>query len=178
MIRFENQKSAAVPAQEVFVSHPLDSDLDLDTLELGAFGFGDLVVNIPPGLQNFETRVQYQNLDGSPLLIDVSIQLNVADRQLQWTMRSVDPNTGLLPEGLFDGFLPPNLTPPIGEGYVTYRVSVLAPLRRERGLIRRLRSCLIRTSRSLRHPRSIRWTPPLRRVKSQCLRIRRPLGSH
>ena len=39
-IRFENEPNATAPAQVVYVSHVLDSDLDIRTFRLGSFGFG------------------------------------------------------------------------------------------------------------------------------------------
>ncbi len=121
-IRFENQKTALAPAQEVFVTHPLDEDLDLSTFELREFGFGDQVIEVPRGLQAYQKRVDYQNQDGSPLTVELTVALDAAARQVIWTFRSLDPDTGLLPDGVFDGFLPPNQVAPTGEGFVRYFV--------------------------------------------------------
>ena len=62
------------------MTHPLDSDLDWDTFELGPVGLGNLIVDVPRGLQSYETRVDYTNVDGSPLLVDI---------RERWTVRPV-----------------------------------------------------------------------------------------
>ncbi len=122
-IRFENIDTATAPAQEVFVTHQLDADLDLSTFELDDIGFGDsFVIDVPNGLQSFATSVDYQNIDGSPLRVDVLADLDADSRTVSWTFRSIDPATGLLPEGVFDGFLPPNVNPGEGEGFVSYAI--------------------------------------------------------
>jgi RHS repeat-associated protein len=121
-IRFENLSSASAAAQEVFVTHELDEDLDLSTFELGDFGFGDLVVEVPGGLQSYATRVAYQNLDGSPLNVDVTANLDIDSHTVTWGFRSLSPTTGLLPDGVFEGFLPPNDDAGAGEGFVRYVV--------------------------------------------------------
>jgi len=123
IIRFENDPElATAPAQEVIVTHQLDSDLDWATFELGTVGFGDLNVNVPTGLQAYQTRVDYQNQDGSPLLVDISIDLNRQTGIVTWALRSVDPVTGTLPDGVFDGLLPVNDETGRGEGFMQYSI--------------------------------------------------------
>jgi hypothetical protein len=122
-IRFENDPDlATAPAQEVTITHELDVDLDLATFELGDFGFGSLIIDTPAGLQSYQTRVDYQNQDGSPLLVDVSAELDAETGVVVWAFRSVDPATGELPEGVFDGFLPLNDGTGRGEGFVNFSV--------------------------------------------------------
>ena len=45
-IRFENDPNATAPAQLVYISHVLDSDLDIRTFRLGSFGFGSFTQEI------------------------------------------------------------------------------------------------------------------------------------
>jgi RHS repeat-associated protein len=122
-IRFENDPVfATAPAQEVFVTHQLDTDLDWSSVELGDVGFGDVVIDVPDGVQSYQTRVSYQNQDGSPLLVDLAATLDLATGVIAWTFRSVDPLTGFLPLGVFDGFLPVNDETHRGEGFIRYKV--------------------------------------------------------
>lgn len=126
-IRFENvatdpQGNPTIPAQEVFVTHQLDTELDWTTFTLGDLGFGSLVVDVPDGLRSYSTTLSYQNLDGSPLLVNVVINLDLLTGIVTWTFRSIDPDTGELPDGVFDGFLPPNDASHRGEGFVTYTI--------------------------------------------------------
>lgn len=123
VIRYENDpEQATAPAQEVIITHQLDTDHDWSTFELGTFGFGDLNVNVPAGLQDYQTRVTYHNQDNSPLFVDFSASLNRQTGMVTWAMRSVDPETGALPDGVFDGFLPVNDDSARGEGFVQYAI--------------------------------------------------------
>lgn len=119
-IRFENLATADAAAQDVFVTQQLDSDLDWTTFELGSFGFGGQTYDIPAGRQNYITRIDRTADLG--LLVDVDIGLNPLTGQVHWTFRSIDPETGDLTGDPLAGFLPPNITSPEGEGFVTYVV--------------------------------------------------------
>lgn len=120
-IRFENEAAkATAPATEVKITHQLDADLDLDTFELGDFGFGSLVIEVPDGLQNYNNRLDLRSTIGS--FVDVEAKLDLATRTVTWTLRTIDPATGELATGVDDGFLPPNKQNGEGEGFVRYRV--------------------------------------------------------
>ena len=122
-IRFENDPAkATAAAQEVFITHTLDSDLDLESFELVSFGFGGQLFAIPTGFDQYETVVDYQNIDGSKLLVSFSASVNYATRAVDFTFRSIDPDTGDLPAGVLDGFLPPNHGNSVGEGFVSFIV--------------------------------------------------------
>jgi RHS repeat-associated protein len=127
-IRFENIATATAPAQEVFVTHTLDADVELASFQLGDFGFGSLEVDVPDGLQSYATRLSYTNLmnGDTPLFVDVSAGLNAETRTVTWVLRAVDPATGELPDGVLDGFLPPNDETHRGEGFLAYTVRPLA----------------------------------------------------
>ena len=128
-IQFENDPlQATASVQEVFVTTQLDDDLDWTTFELGDVGFGSLVVSVPPGLKEYETQVEYQNQDGSPLLVNVHAKLNLQSGIVLWTFRSLDPATGDLPFGVFEGFLPINDSTGRGEGFIEYLVHPKAGL--------------------------------------------------
>lgn len=129
IIHFENDpQQASAPAQEVFVTTQLDVNLDWSTFELADVGFGSAVIDVPDGLQSYQTQVNYQNQDGSPLLVDFSAQLDIATGVVTWTFRSIDPNTGSLPNGVFDGFLPVNDATGRGEGFINYLAYPLTSL--------------------------------------------------
>ncbi len=120
-IHYENDPlQATAPAQEVLVTHQLDQNLDWTTFELGDFGFGSAVFTVPTGLQQYQTRIDYLNEDGSPLQVDVAAGLDLETGLVTWAFRSVDPDTGALPEGVFDGFLPVNDATGRGEGFVNF----------------------------------------------------------
>ncbi len=120
-IDFENDGSAA--AQDVTVTQQLDSNLDWSTFQLGSFGFGTVNVTVPAGLTQYQTTVSYQNVDGSSLNVQVALAFNVQTGLLTVTFTSLDPATGKAPAGVFDGFLPPDNSTHVGEGFVQYTVS-------------------------------------------------------
>ena len=64
----------------------------------------------------------YQNTDGSSLNVQVALDFNVQTGLLTATFTSLDPLTGEAPTGVFDGFLPPDNSSGIGEGYVEYTI--------------------------------------------------------
>jgi hypothetical protein len=128
-IFFENDpEKATAPAQEVVITQQLDADLDWTSFELGDFGFGSVFLDVPDGLKSYQTQIIHQNLDGSPLLVNVQAGLNVLTGVVTWAFRSVDPATGLLPDDPFHGFLPVDDETGRGEGSVNYFIRQLPGL--------------------------------------------------
>ncbi|MDM3852567.1 MAG: pre-peptidase C-terminal domain-containing protein [Aphanizomenon gracile PMC627.10] len=119
-IRFENIATATAPAVLVNITHTLDSDLDLNTFELGDFGFGSTTITVPDGLQNYTTRLDLRNTIGD--FVDFTATLNTTTRLVTWKIITIDALTGQPADGVTDGFLPPNNTNRDGEGFVNYRV--------------------------------------------------------
>src|SRR5262249_62364148 len=114
--------AATPPAWKVVVSENLDASLEWSPFQFGSFGFGPVTVGVPAGLTQYQTTVAYQNTDGSSLNVRVSLDFNVQSGLLTVTFTSLDPATGAAPAGVFDGFLPPNDSTHIGEGYVQYTI--------------------------------------------------------
>ncbi len=85
-------------------------------------------VAVPAGLTQYQEAIAYQNDDGSALNVIVTADFNVQRGQLTVTYISLDPATGQAPAGVFDGFLPPNNSSNVGEGYVQYTVQPRASL--------------------------------------------------
>ncbi len=118
-IAFENDANATAPAQDVSITDALDTThLDLATLSLGAITFGDQRIVPPPGSTDFATVV-----DLGTQLVRVSAALNASTGVLEWRMTSIDPATGEPPSNPLVGFLPPDMTPPQGEGFVSFTVT-------------------------------------------------------
>ena len=60
--------------------------------------------------------------------MEVALDFNPATGLLTVTFTSLDPPTGQAPTGVFDGFLPPDNSCGIGEGFVQYTVQPKAGL--------------------------------------------------
>lgn len=121
-ILFENDPLlATAPAQEVIVTDALDvAKLDLDTFSLGPIVFGDHQVFPPMGAQDFFTEVDLRPEQN--LLVRIRALLERATGVVTWRFTSLDPDTGDLPEDALAGFLPPNVSPPAGDGGVAFSV--------------------------------------------------------
>ncbi|MDB5341248.1 MAG: repeat protein, partial [Planctomycetaceae bacterium] len=124
-IDFENIPDASAPAQDVVITETLDSDLDLSTFQLGDIGFGSTTVTVPAGASSFSTRVSLpaaDNTGGAALFVDITASLNFVTHIVTWQFKTVDPSTGDTPVNPLAGFLPANVTPPEGDGFVKYSV--------------------------------------------------------
>ena len=114
---FENEPNATAPAQEVRVVDYLSPSLNWATIELGEIVFGDQVVTTLAGKVSGQVTVP---LADSNYVVDVNVQFNVYTGRITWVLRTIDPNTGELPEDPLAGFLPPNDANHCGEGHVSF----------------------------------------------------------
>ncbi|TVQ96246.1 MAG: hypothetical protein EA399_16215, partial [Desulfovibrionales bacterium] len=130
-IDFENYASATAPAQIVTIRDVLSEHLDLGTLELAEIGFGEVMINVPPGLQYFETVVDYAYTDDEyDFEIEVHVDARLENGTLFFNFFTYDPDTGLPPADASIGFLMPETEPATGrgQGYVTYLIRPKADL--------------------------------------------------
>jgi hypothetical protein len=126
-ISFTDEETASAPAQEVVVTDRLDpSNVDLSSLSLGPMSFGDHIVAPPPGVSDFTTDVDLR--PAKNLIVRVSANLDTTTDVLTWRFHSLDPTTMQAPDDPLVGFLPPNTSPPDGEGSVFFTVMPKAGL--------------------------------------------------
>ena len=126
VVYFENMPSAAVAAQEVFVADCLDHDLDWSSVTLDEIAFGDVVVGNSSGEPLYETQITIP--DHRPAVdktwwVDVISEFDLGTGCLDVTFRTVDPDTGELPEDVFAGFLPPEDGTGRGQGHIAFSVN-------------------------------------------------------
>ncbi|MEM9157490.1 MAG: hypothetical protein AAGB46_00465 [Verrucomicrobiota bacterium] len=123
-VLFENdpEEGATAPALRVTITDQLDPDFDYSTFEFLQFGWGELSLDAPEGSQAFETMVDYENGDGSPLIVKVDAEFDPETGAITFVFDSIDPDTGTTPLGAFDGFLQVEEGDGLGEGFFTYRV--------------------------------------------------------
>jgi uncharacterized repeat protein (TIGR01451 family) len=125
-IDFENVTNATAPAQQVIISDQLSTNFDWTTFNVSEIGFGDLVISIPPGTQQFQKNVPFSYL-GTNFQVQVQVGINLTSGQISATLRSIDPTTSL-PPPVNIGFLPPEDGTGRGQGHVTYTVHAKAGL--------------------------------------------------
>ncbi len=121
VILFENKPEATAPAQEVVITQQLDADLDWSSFELGDFGFGNLIIDVPEGRDFYETRVDLTDTLG--FFVDFSASINLTTGVATWRFVSIDPETGDLVDDALAGFLPPNDGTGRGQGFVEYSIN-------------------------------------------------------
>lgn len=120
-VEFENQASASAPAQDVTVTDQLNPILvDVTTLSFGAMGWGSQVITLPGGSSDFTTTVDLR--PGQSLLVQLTAHFDPPSSTITWKFHSIDPATGQSPNDPTVGFLPPNTSPPAGQGYVYFTV--------------------------------------------------------
>jgi RHS repeat-associated protein/uncharacterized repeat protein (TIGR01451 family) len=119
-INFENASNAAAPAQQVNITDQLSTNYDWTTFNVSEFGFGDLVIPLPPGTQEFQTNMPFSYL-GTNFQVQIQIGINLTSGQVYANFQSIDPNTSL-PPPVNIGFLPPEDGTGRGMGHVTYTV--------------------------------------------------------
>ena len=124
IIYFENKSTATAPAVAVKINNPLDTAFRLQTFKLTEIGFGDTVLYFD-GENNIDKvfelgpKYNFQKLH-------VVAGLDLVNNRAIWRLTTIDPVTGNPINDPFGGFLPPNDSTGIGEGYVKYEV-VLRP---------------------------------------------------
>jgi len=122
-VQFENVATASGDAFEVTVTDQLDTTkYDLDTFSFGDISFASKYVPVPPGQKSFSTEVDMR--PAVNILVGVDAALDTVTGIVTWKFTTLDPETGEFPEEPEDGFLPPNVTSPEGEGEMLFFVSL------------------------------------------------------
>ncbi|MFN8697900.1 MAG: T9SS type A sorting domain-containing protein [Flavobacteriales bacterium] len=120
IVAFENLETATASAQVVRV---VDT-LDVTVFDPATFEFGDITIagqgiRVPRGRQQFALDFIPENVPD--YIVRLNGDFDSETGVITWLFTTLDPVTESLP--LFDGFLPPNVESPEGEGYLHYMVS-------------------------------------------------------
>ncbi|MBE7500773.1 MAG: hypothetical protein HS113_10790 [Verrucomicrobiales bacterium] len=122
-IDFENLDSATAPAQIVTIRDPLSPDLDLDTFEIAEVGFGEVIVPVGGQRRHFAQFIAYDYHDDQyQFTIEVQVEVWLEGGVVHANFLTLDPRTGLPPQEVGIGFLPPENGTGRGQGYVAYQV--------------------------------------------------------
>jgi len=120
-VEFENQPTASLPAQQVVVTDSLDtSTLDLSTFSLGPILFGNYTLRPAAASQQFSGGIDLR--PELNLIVKVDAGLNRSTGVVTWRFTSLDPDTEQPTTNAAAGFLPPDVNPPQGTGYVFYTI--------------------------------------------------------
>ncbi len=123
-ILFENKSEATAPAHIVTVTDTLDlSVFDISEFGFSSFGWGDTIFS-PPGNKLKEFSMDIDLRPQLELITRVSGKLDALTGVVKWEFLSLNPGTMNLEEDPFIGFLPPNVTPPEGDGFVSFSVGL------------------------------------------------------
>ncbi|MBK7888748.1 MAG: thrombospondin type 3 repeat-containing protein [Bacteroidetes bacterium] len=120
-IFFENDSVlASAPASRVMVTQDLHPNMDPLSFRLGSVNFGSYSFPLP-SLANYSGVLNLNDTLGFD--VEVTAGLDIVQNRLFWILQTVDPLTGLPPNTINGGFLPPNDTLSNGQGYVTYTIA-------------------------------------------------------
>lgn len=120
-IYFENDSElATAAAQKVEVRHRLHAKADISTFAIGAFGFGSHVFTVEGNRSSYQQRLDLTQDMG--IYVDVVAGIDIVAGEAFWILQSIDPATGLPPQGTQQGFLPVNDENHSGEGYVSFTI--------------------------------------------------------
>lgn len=119
MVTFENVDTATADAQVVTVYDTLNPDVfDLSSFRFGNMFVGSRSLHMPTDRQEFVYDLDLR--PGRDIIVRIFGKFDQSTGLITWTFVSLDPATMELP--ILDGFLPPNVNAPEGEGGMTYSV--------------------------------------------------------
>lgn len=121
MVTYENVDTATADAQTVNVQVQLDTMVfDMSTFEFGDISIGKELYRVPKGRQEFTLDIDLY--PSKQMIVRVLAGLDKEKGIINWDFISLDTLTGDLP--LLDGFLPPNVNAPDGEGSMQYSIKL------------------------------------------------------
>ena len=123
VINFENKALATAPAQEIYITDPLDlNSFDINSFKAGYVKVGNKIVQAP-----FDAQEHTWKIDMRPemnLMTEVQLTLDKITGNAKWYLKAIDPMTGTLPTDPFVGFLPPNDSDGSGQGSVSFSIDL------------------------------------------------------
>ena len=124
-VGFENQATAALPAQQVVVTDQLDgSKVDLSTFAPLAVAFGSQFIPLSSNSPAVDMVVSLS----TTLSVRIQGGVNPATGLVKFTFTSIDPTTYAPPTDPTVGFLPPDTDGVVGQGSVLFTVMPKAGL--------------------------------------------------
>ncbi len=131
IVYFENKSTATAPAQEVFITDCLSEHLDWSTLRVEEAAFGDTTLVNPKESGSFTARATIADYRGTEKewWAEVHTEMNAGQAGcLKVVLRTLDPETGDLPEDALAGLLPPENGTGRGQGHISFSVQARSDL--------------------------------------------------
>ncbi len=120
-IHFENVDTATAPAREVVIRDTIDTTVfNISSFRFTSFSFGDSTYSLD--VQDWLFVKEIDLRPAKNIVLRVSGVLDSLNHIATWTFSSYDTLKYNLTSNVNDGFLPPNISRPEGEGYVTYSI--------------------------------------------------------
>lgn len=121
-IHFENVSTAGAPARFVAINNPLPDGLRPQSLKLKSYGFGDTTIYLPE--TNSVNKTIHLDKKYNNQHLNLVAGIDVVNNTAFWRFTTIDPKTGNMVVSPFEGFLPPNDSTNVGQGFVTYEINI------------------------------------------------------
>lgn len=126
-INFENKPEANLNAQTVTVIDTLKKDyFNLNTFGFTSVIIGDSTLNFSSPVKSFIHDFDFTSKYN--LKARVVASFDTISGIAKWKFYTIDPATNQVTNKALDGFLPPDVKSPEGQGYVSYKISPKAGL--------------------------------------------------
>jgi hypothetical protein len=124
-VLFENLPAATAPAQRIEITDQLDPALfNLNSVLFQGVSFGGADFTLPVEEREIDQMIDLR--PGRDLLAHLKAEATGAGL-VRVVLQAIDPETLAPPDDPSVGLLPPNTTPPEGEGHVSFSVKAKAP---------------------------------------------------
>ena len=114
LINFENLSTATAAAQEIEIVDTLSPYLDINSFMFGNVMLGDTLISINTAANSYSTSYRLN----PETYLDISCNYNSDTRVVRWYFRGRDYISGDLKD-----ILPPNITSPEGQGWVSFSIN-------------------------------------------------------
>lgn len=123
MVTYENVDTALAPAQVV----KIELNLDPQKYNLGSFSLGNITIAEESYFFRDNRISFFREIDLRPakdMIVRVNARADTVTGDVFWQLSALDPETGRFLNNPLDGFLPPNVNAPEGEGSVSFSVEL------------------------------------------------------
>ncbi len=122
-IHFENVDTAVLAASTVFIVDTIDiSKLDTSTFKFTFVNWGNTIIPVDDEVMTIDLRPEMPNF------LRITTAFDPLIGRATWLFETLDTLNMTPTQEVDQGFLPPNITPPEGMGFVSFEVDLLEDL--------------------------------------------------